>query len=554
MPTGTLMFKNFRDTISPILVDRSTLESNVDYIFNEMLEESGVGDMVAELYYFKDPVYRWDYAGTTNTVVILVNTINTQHKAGTVSPHDMISTDQFGKLLIPDESTQFAPKIKYSGVVVAEVRLALSDMNDIKSNILNILFDVFAREWQMNEFNAFFREIFKQYFDIIKGKVIAGETYKTCYDKDEYKQMVAGLMTKYLASRQKEYMQKINQYDSEIQRYKQYLMDTYKNRQSVWLKLQPTEMLIEEHVKKIKNEIDLIMSNEKVEDLSIKNQSIHIFTKALPIYDTEGNCYFGGKYRIEIDFQDGNVRFFNLSGTRKGFWSDRDNHPHVNNRGAACLGNVDATIVTLLSDMELYPLSTILINFLEAANEDDPAGRNVVNWDGYNEETGEIIPAEENRLYIAWYYNEDEDEDEDREYCENCEEYYDSGDMVTIYERVIIHEDGERETSRSSFRVCEQCASDDYCWDDVLDVYYNELEDKREECERCNEPTDEADLYDAYEWVVVNEDAEIIEWSDIEKMCSSCAEYNGYLWNEREAVYILEYRVVEEEEEDQYGI
>lgn len=134
-------------------------------------------------------------------------------------------------------------------------------------------------------------------------------------------------------------------------------------------------------------DINLIVAIDKVDDLLFNNNVFIIKTKPLYIYDSKGRCFYGGTYTIQINMSETIVKFSG-DNPHKSYWTPKDPHPHVNgDNGIACLGNIESTVAELCAQTQLYALATILISFLESANLEDSAGKNVINWEQVDPKT-----------------------------------------------------------------------------------------------------------------------------------------------------------------------
>ena len=142
-------------------------------------------------------------------------------------------------------------------------------------------------------------------------------------------------------------------------------------------------------------ELTLIANHPKISDIHIKDNKFTAFTTPLVIHADDGVLRYGGRYKIDINPENTEIKFF--GGTpRRGYWTNYDPHPHVNgSNGRACLGNVADTIAQLSSQYELYAIVLMCIDFLESCNTSDSAGRKCTQWDVCDENGNIICPAEE---------------------------------------------------------------------------------------------------------------------------------------------------------------
>lgn len=191
-----------------------------------------------------------------------------------------------------------------------------------------------------------------------------------------------------------------------------------------------------------KNMINDFYSLDKIKDIDFINERKFIIkTNTLYAITDESKRYLMGEYNIEVDINNGYVRFLNINNRRRSYWSNEDNHPHVADNGEACLGNVATVIADLIAQREWYVLATILINFLENVNINDPAGKYVINWDEVDE-SGNII--KEGLM----------DDNPSKRHCDYCNEIYEISDEQQCYE--------------CEEQICPECR----VWDDLNNEYY----------------------------------------------------------------------------------
>lgn len=221
--------------------------------------------------------------------------------------------------------------------------------------------------------------------------------------------------------------------------------------------------------------LDAVAEHPKVTKLEVEDTNVvigignvHTFAQ---VRDKERRFYLGDM-EIKINISNTDVKFFNTNNPREGFWTNRDPHPHVNGSdGRACLGNVGTTIAELCSQMEIYALFLVCLDFLENANTEDPAGKKVINWDECDEQGNPIAKA-------GTYHEDDTDEGR---YCPRCEEHCDEDD----FREVLTQFNTETGAHEDHEDWCGGCTADDatyheasgeYVHDEILDVvetYYN---------------------------------------------------------------------------------
>lgn len=263
---------------------------------------------------------------------------------------------------------------------------------------------------------------------------------------------------------------------SRVDEYTRKLKENYDKYRTAMADLAKAESAEVEGLDAFIKGLDAVAEHPKVAKLEVEDTNVvigindvHTFAR---VKGAERRFYLGNM-EIKINIANTDVKFFNMNNPRNGFWTGRDPHPHVNGSdGRACLGNVGTTIAELCSQMEIYALFLVCLDFLENANTDDPAGKKVVNWDECDEQGNPIAQA--------GTYDEDEDEEEGQ-YCPRCDGYHDEDE----FHEVLIRFNSETGAHEAHEDWCEGCVEDDATYheasgehvhDEILNVveaYYN---------------------------------------------------------------------------------
>lgn len=211
-------------------------------------------------------------------------------------------------------------------------------------------------------------------------------------------------------------------------------------------------------------DLDLIINLETVSDIHIRNNKFIIYTNPLIIYATNGDKYYGGKYRIELNIDHADVTFHAMeNNTKKGYWTDKDPHPHVNgDNGSPCFGNVASTIAELCSQSQIYALTLVCIDFLQSVNMNDAAGIKVRNWD-IIDENGNIVETEPEVTELSF-----SSENNNSFTCAECGGYYDGEERNNVYDDIEIV-NGEDELVGQHV-VCDGCCADYYYFNHDVDA------------------------------------------------------------------------------------
>lgn len=318
------------------------------------------------------------------------------------------------------------------------------------TNELFILFNLF-KEYNANVLSIF-EYILKQWDELVWKQIALENSWVHTKNKENLVKRFKERMVKQKKEQIEQDREQAKRYEDSIDEHKRKIKQLYDNLIRLRNQIEMEKKNLNNVNEKLIADLDLIVQHQKVSDLHIKDDKFIVYVPNVYAYDDEENRYYIGNCRIEINLENADVRFFG-DNPRKSYWSSRDPHPHVNgNDGRACLGNVASTIAELASRNEIYALTLVCIDFLENVNTEDPAGRNIKNWDMVDEE-GNIIR----------YGGEP---DKDQVICYECEEYFDEEDTECAYE--YVDEEGDGVDGR---HVCQDCISEYYYYDDEHEVY-----------------------------------------------------------------------------------
>lgn len=326
---------------------------------------------------------------------------------------------------------------------------------------LNIFENLFAEysEQNLNKFHAIFREVDKFY----RSQLNYYSWKHTNHKEELASEFQVTVRDAHLRTIEDD-REKIQQYEDKIRSFSLDIRNMNANRIRLMNQIESAELKAEQVSTKLLNELDNIVNHPKVKDLIIRNGKFIIETEPIYAYHDKIDArYYIGNMRIELQPENTRVRFFG-DNPRRSYWTERDPHPHVNGRnGEACLGNIAPTIAELCSQMELYALVMICIDFLESVNTDDPAGRNINRWDKVDDQGNIIDPARD--------YDE---EDDDRWVCDSCEEYFsDDDESWQVYQSYVGNATGDGEWG-SEYTVCTGCREEYYTYhDDIEAIVYD---------------------------------------------------------------------------------
>ena len=343
----------------------------------------------------------------------------------------------------------FVPKatgiviLSENGYAVAEY---FTDINQV-----NILFDLFelndddmcvALEYLVKAINA----AYKDYFEKEKMWNVEGNKTRLLKVFEE-----AVLLQKREQTRRDE--NALRGYVDEVERYKRGIVTAERKRVALMTSIEAAQAVDTNSMSMVEKDFNLIIEHKKIENLLLDGKKVIVQTMPLYITSDKGKRYYGGKYKIEINMENSDVLFYG-DNPRRSYWSKNDPHPHVSGKsGHACLGNVAETIAELCAGFQVYALVMICIDFLEAANTSDVAGKKVVNWDEVDENNNPIAAKKSNLKQ-----------------CSCCHEEFDDDDLYEVYEGVEDDGDGEPRAHGLHY-VCDECREENYYLNEDVDEY-----------------------------------------------------------------------------------
>lgn len=359
------------------------------------------------------------------------------------------------KLYAPSNNALYVVKTP-EGVPVAEM---------IDSKVVNILFDVFSIIKEDREVILYniFKDIVENFFqyDVEKEKQRIEEKKKNAVSD-----FLIGIASKKFEETQR----KVDEVDSNIASLERRLRDNLNRRRELMALAEGCRIQAQNNISKMNEEINSVRSLSKVDDITISPEMRSLIIRTNKIYvQNAGRTYYIGIFDIYINVYNCNVEFENLDNCRRSYWGNKCHHPHVDEKGHACWGNVGRAIMTYIQEAEYQALASLLIGFLESVNTADVAGKNITSWDVVNSK-GEVIqngydyryPPADINLYTCYECQEQFSRDNiamskgDMHICRHCADLYftctDCGDIIS-------QEDAEH-CDRCGCSMCEDCHDD----------------------------------------------------------------------------------------------
>ena len=238
-----------------------------------------------------------------------------------------------------------------------------------------------------------FRKKTKEYIEK-KGKGISNE------------KEVAEAIEKEKEERNKELKERAERFieniKKDIEKYNGYIEDCEKHLE---IKKRELETLKKEKdIKdKIKKDLKYIKEHELVKEVYYNPAIGKLIIRTKTLYmqhpEDKNDRRLLGKMKIILDVNNYDVKLFNETECRKGYWGDDCNHPHVSEAGEPCLGNSGDMLAECKLNNDLYIAFLTILGFLQQFDTKDIAGEYYVCWDRVDEEGNVIEKGLEDKYY-----------------------------------------------------------------------------------------------------------------------------------------------------------
>lgn len=152
----------------------------------------------------------------------------------------------------------------------------------------------------------------------------------------------------------------------DVENYQKNLVKSLRELEEKQLVLQKIQNNDDETLERFGNEFDQLIKHPYIEYLETVGNKLIVYTKPITI-TYEGAKYNIGKFNITIytNGSNGCVRMYNLT-NKLGC-----HHPHVNEDGYPCLGNIKEIIPYLIAEKKYAAASSICIQFLKSYTFED---------------------------------------------------------------------------------------------------------------------------------------------------------------------------------------
>lgn len=429
--------------------DHDCLSMLLEHIINEQLSNSSVADKI-DIFSLSVPWHCHNAGIKNNRLVIFFNATSDKASRSRIDVNNAIVFGQHSHV------DAFLPPSGKGIVLTSPEGIDVAEWNP-ETWELNILFDIFSNIDYKSSDCAIFTNIMKLFNEVVLIPMSYENSWKHSTNKDK-------LTNTFLSRLKDNYQQKLSEdresiriMQRDITRLQAQIKNLYDTIHIKMNNISENNKYIDTILNTLSNDLDLIVAHEKVTDVIIDNESIIIKTIPLRIYADNNNIYQAGEFNIRINMFSSLVTFTSNKGYRS-YWTDNDPHPHINgNDGVACLGNIESTVAELCSQMQLYPLFLMLIDYLESANTEDAAGKYVVNWP-LVDNNGNIIHPDSQITNF-----------DDIIECDVCGCEFDVNDSYYVYNSAYLCDDGWEYDDEVC--VCPNCLDRYYRYIDSDDVY-----------------------------------------------------------------------------------
>lgn len=213
-------------------------------------------------------------------------------------------------------------------------------------------------------------------------------------------------------------------------------------------------------------DIEEIKKSPLIKNISLGDQDDEIIfeTNLIKITDINGLVHPIGEFEVHVCINNASVKFFNVNNyidmTAKSNYGCI-HHPHVDETGTPCLGNLAEPLVDVCQQGNIVQLWELLASYLQSYNPEDIWGRRLKYW---RTEEGEMVNVvEAKKCYMCG--TEIFDDDDDYAVCDTC--------GSPICDDCAIHVDNTC--------YCKNCAEEHYC------AYCDEYHDESVQMYTCAE-------------------------------------------------------------------
>jgi hypothetical protein len=429
--------------------DHDSLSTFLEQTINEQLSSYLPANKV-DIFSLIVPWHCYEAGIKNNRLVILLNATNYKASRNRIDVDNAIVFGQYSPV------DTFLPTSGEGIVLTSPEGIDVAEWNP-ETWELNILFDIFSNIDYKHSDCIIFTNIMKLFKEIVLIPMSHENSWKYSTNKDKLTDTFLSMLKDNYQQKLSEDRENIRIMQREITRLQAQIKNLYDTIRIKMNNISGNDQYIDKILSTLSNDLNIIVADEKVTDVIIDNESIIIKTIPLRIYADNGNTYQAGEFNIRINMFSSLVTFTSNKGYRS-YWTYNDPHPHISgNDGIACLGNIESTVAELCSQMQLYPLFIMLIDYLETANTSDSAGKFVINWP-LIDDNGNVIHRDSQ---ITDFDNIVE--------CDECGLDFDDDSLYFAYNSAYLCDDGWEYDDE--VRVCPNCLDRYYRYIGSDDVY-----------------------------------------------------------------------------------
>lgn len=251
----------------------------------------------------------------------------------------------------------------------------------IRDNVVYILHDL-VETGSEAEF-----ELFGKYLMKAKEWLTASKESRETMMNDEMKKIkmqrakeFASLLNGRIVRQTQTFEREIAELKTSMTSYTKRLMEAERTKEIKTIQLIKMKESVDENNGKFIGEYERLFKIPELVNVEIQENKLMLFTSPIAVLDNRSKLKHDlGEFRIELNFTDGNVKWFNLTRQVNGHQS-RQNAPHVWNDGRACLGNTEQMFNELMRDYQIHAAAQMAVAFVKEVNVDDTAGDKVTRW------------------------------------------------------------------------------------------------------------------------------------------------------------------------------
>lgn len=251
-----------------------------------------------------------------------------------------------------------------------------------KRKVFDVLIEILAIDSAVRA--RFLHYVFGKFLELLRDLYAEKDPYSE-RGRAKFLERLKGIANESRNNEIRQYQDNIRHDEENIRQYTEHITVTHRRILERREKIEVLQQMKDGSGKMVE-QFELILDHERIKNLKLINN--HEFQFDVPdviATDANGVRYYIGNFTIKVNMSNCSIKFTNNGNRRTSHWGRNCHHPHVSEHGDACLGNVSSTLAELNAHHEFYALALVCIDFLEAVNVEDTAGRKAPNWDTVDE-------------------------------------------------------------------------------------------------------------------------------------------------------------------------